>query len=217
MKTQHPAFWPVWVRNFKGAFHYGYKFIEKGGFKGNVLPFLHTFALPFTLTFGVTIKTIVDVRSRKLLGDTQLDALKAAINAMEDNPFNAKIALLYGNSAKSNSSRLLISHLWKAQQHEKEHFSQLIANKKGAIKRKREIEEYRRRNREGENLDRYPLVSLSQAEANAIIQKHQPDSAQFYKNRIEEQKTLLLSFLNDSHNAGKKTEHVLYKLFCPQA
>jgi hypothetical protein len=214
MKTKHPAFWPIWVKNFKGAFHYGYQFSEKGGFKGNVLPFLHTLCLPFTLTIGVTVKSIIDTRSRKLLDDKHLSKLKDAINNMEDERFNKIVSGLYNNKAKSNSSQFLFYKLADEEMLAKDNFAQHIKNKMGAAERELEIAEYRRLNKLGKNLDRYPRVALSEEQETAIVQKHQGEFAQFKQQRIQAQRTLLLGFLNQPHNAGKKTGHVLYQVFC---
>lgn len=189
----------IYVHNFRGVWSSvtGLWDMYPSGPLTVIVQFL---LLPVTLTIGAVVKSLIDFFSRKILNTTVIETVQEKINNMDDKRVRSVIKEIQKKYPypHSKSSIFLLKELnnSEAKEYQITHYpakSQMIYK---IIKKMKRSMTSHRNNRplfDGRiDTDKHTIVTVEDANQRLLISR-----------------TKLGLFLNESHNAGKKMQHVI--------
>ncbi|HYF97767.1 MAG TPA: hypothetical protein VD770_02175 [Coxiellaceae bacterium] len=166
--------------------------------------------MPLTVTVGAGIKTAVDIATRDKLDEDEVEALKAAIEALDAEAFNRVAAKLRDLNPRSHGSRQLRSSFFPENGIERG-----ITNAGSTEGYK--IQEERlnaAKDRLGELAKNVRVYVDSEAEFTEEEERRIEEAKTTAKSRLEleskqMQRANLIAYLSNPDNAGKRTQHII--------
>lgn len=216
------SFIDIFKRNFMGILRVmSFKAIGIEDYAGEGIAFFSWFLCPLTLTFGVFTKSLIDFFSRKEISKNEIGEVNIKIDNISEKQMSClteKIRQYY--SSKSNSSKELQIKLRKIHDKESSDFAQEISEEKNKLTCDSLREKYSIIDTDVDVRKVFSYQSFQEETRNiettrAYEIEEFTDKRRMHHNSIElkSKKSAIKDYLNDPHNSGKKTQHIICNFF----